>query len=300
LNMAQLQVIGGTEASSPAETMSTATEFASYITNDEGTIIEVALTQSDLDKLKLKPLLAVSTLTTIFAVSETLVVDYQGNVMELRAPFAARAHVADETKPTLVSFSIDMHDEELAVTFSEAVASLTLDVTGITIQDSQQAFVSSGASTPDYAHRLQGGQVTSGNGYIQVIKMNAFDLNHLKRLSRVATATDDSFIRIDAGAVQDLNGKDVVGISDGGAVQANNWETDTRDPTLTSYNVVMAASGPPLKLYLKFSETVDVTNFDVTKVVLQDTADSDDRTTFHRLSGYEEINVVPLPDTLVE
>jgi len=298
LDMEELSVLAGTDVNSASETMSTDTQFAKYITNDEGTIIEVALTQADLDKLKLKPLLAISVLTTIFSVTEALISDYQGNAMAVPAKFPAGDHIADTTKPTLVSFSIEMTDEELTLTFSEAVNALSLQATGLTLQDSKQAFVSSASSAPDYAHRLQGGIVTSSNGYIQVIKMDTFDLNHLKRLSRVATSTEDTFILIDAGTVQDLNSQDVVGITDGDAVKSNDWKPDGTPPELDTYRVVMDASGPPLKLYLKFTETVDVTKFDVTKIVLQDTADSSDRTVFHRLTGYEEVNVVPLPNTL--
>jgi len=298
LDMEMLAVLGGTDVSSPSETMSTDRQYAKYIANDEGTVIEVALTQTDLDKLKLKPLLAISQLTTIFSLTEDLINDYQGNKMAVPAKFSAGAHIPDETKPTLVSFSIEMTDEELTLTFSEAVNALSLQATGLTIQDSKQAFVSPNSTAPDYAHKLQGGLVTSGNGYIQVIKMDTFDLNHLKRLSRVATAVDDTYILIDAGSVQDLNSKGVVGIADGDAVVSNDWKTDKTKPTLDTYRVVMDGTGPPLKLYLKFSETVDVTGLDVTKIVLQDTADSADRTVFHRLTGYAEVNVVPLSDTL--
>merc|ERR1712166_518455 len=71
LDMDELSVLAGTDVNSASETMSTDTQFAKYITNDEGTIIEVALTQADLDKLK--PLLAISVLTTIFSVTEALI-----------------------------------------------------------------------------------------------------------------------------------------------------------------------------------------------------------------------------------
>lgn len=135
----------------------------------------------------------------------------------------------------------------------------------------------------------------SGNGYIQTIKLDTFDLNHLKRLSRVVTSTDDSFILIDAAAVRDLNNQEIAAIADGNAVQADDWKTDKTEPELDTFRVVMDADGPPLKLYLKFSETVNINNFDVSKVVLQDTKDSADRTVFHRLTGYHTVKVVPMP-----
>jgi hypothetical protein len=255
----------------------------------------IALSQTDLDSLKLVVGLADSAATTNFAFTVDLVEDMLGNAVTAGS-LAVKNFVADETQPKLVGFSIDLTAEELSITFSEAVLATSVLITGITLQDSKQAFVGAQSTAPDYAHRLTGGTVTSGNGYIQVIKMVDYNLDHLKRLSRVATNVDDTYILIDADDARDMNGKSVIAVADGNAIKVSAYTRDNTQPTLLSYRFEMASDGPPLKLYLRFSETVDVTKLDVTKLILQDAGAINDATTSHRLTG-GDVTVVAMPTT---
>ena len=61
----------------------------------------------------------------------------QNTVVPITTAQNVRVYTIDETTPSLESYDIDMTAEVLTLTFSETVDTATLDVTGITIQESE-------------------------------------------------------------------------------------------------------------------------------------------------------------------
>jgi len=166
-------------------------------------------------------------------------------------------------------------------------------VTGFRVQESKRAYVGTDGEAPDYAFQLTDGEVVSPDGPIQVVELVDYDMNHIKRLAQLATKLQTTYLTIDAGSVKDLNGVSIVPIEDGSAQQASGYAKDRIPPKIESWRVEMSDYGPPLKLFIKFSETVDVETFDVTDVTIQDASDQADAGNIIKLTG-GDIEPVPM------
>jgi hypothetical protein len=266
-------------ASAPSVRLSAPLESVSVSSN--GTILVINLTFFDLNQIKLTPSLAISKPTTRVSANSSLLSDMQGNLFKEISDDGnekiADAFTDDQIPPELKKFSLDMTAEQLHLTFSEAVSALSLNQSSLTVQDSTQAFRSNSTGAPDYAFRLTGGTVVSEDSHIVTLNLTTCDMDNLKRLDGVANSTSNTFLRIDGGGIVDLNptANGVVTVTDGSAIQAEQFLRDSTKPQLVSYRVIMSELGPPLKIILRFSETVDANSLDLTKLVLQDASDSD-------------------------
>jgi hypothetical protein len=245
-----------------------------------GTILTVNVSFADANAVKLTIGLGTLTTNTRLSATGALLSDMQGNTFDpvdangnqIFASFVAQ----DRTPPQLTSFDFDFSSEQLVLRFSETVSasSLQMGLAGITLQDSEQAFKSNPAAPPDYAFNLTGGQVVTSDGFTQIVNLTTCDLDNLKRLEGVATTENNTFIAFTANIVSDLNGNSVIAIPDGSAVPVTQFTKDKTAPTLKSFRVEMHEMGPPLRLILTFSETVDATKLDLTKFILQDASDA--------------------------
>jgi hypothetical protein len=283
----------------------------------DGTTISVTLNTNDLNRMKLDPRIAVSQETSRFGIcgeatqslsapcnaqgSVALVEDMQGNsVAEISVsidPFALQtvsSFKGDRTKPKLESFDLDLSREQLVLRFSEAVLSDSLKIGGIRVQESTQAFVSGVFAGPDYAYTLTGGKMISPSGADVTVNLTTYDLDHIKRLSHLANSKDTTFITVNVSTIVDLSNNPVEEVADGSAKQVATFTADKVEPLLRSFKISMGKNGPPLKIRLRFSETVNITTMDVTGVILQDTQSRDGKTNFHRLTG-GDVEPVPLP-----
>ena len=256
----------------------------------DGTSVLAALATADLNKLKLEPSIAVSRVSVRISANSSLVKDMQGNAMvKIPADLAKLLKITgwkqDDRKPSLVSFDIDLTTQKLSLSFDEAVDAKSFNVTGIRVQENKQAFDSGTYTVPDYAYRLTDGAMVSTNGPIIVVTLTTYDLDRIKRLSQLAISKSTTFITVDPATIADLNSNQINTVADGKATEVTNYITDKVAPRLTSFKIIMDKEGPPLKLRLRFSETVNVTTFDVTKVILQDKEVADQDTESHRLTG---------------
>jgi hypothetical protein len=267
---------GGDGAGAPSVRLSTSLEFTSA--SSDGTILTTELSTADLNQLKLSSTLAVSRLTTRVSATSDAIRDMQGNavvgISEDGDELYVEEYTSDGRPPELKRFDIDLTTEQLSLSFSEAVSAASLSYSGITIQDGLQAYRSDPAADPDYAYTLTGGCVVSEDGPVVVLNLTTRDLDNLKRLEGVATDSTNTYAIITTGTVLDLNGNEVTAVLDGDAMRVSSFTRDNTAPVLLSYEFVMSDTGPPLRLRLKFSETVDAEAFDLTKVVLQDAAGS--------------------------
>jgi len=134
-------------------TLTDATKFS--LSKDQMQVAMV-LGDHDLDQIKARYYLATNTKSTLLTLTSTFAQDTNNNAVE---PLAKADKITpsnfntDATQPRLVSYVLDLNTNELILTFSEAVNSTSIDLSGITLQDA----ANSTAATSSYS--LTGGNV---------------------------------------------------------------------------------------------------------------------------------------------
>jgi hypothetical protein len=245
------------------------------VTDINGRLLTVILSHYTLDRIKLVPELAYGDSSVYLSFEDGMVADMNDNriaTLPSHSALVASVKIPDTTRPYLMSFRVDAQDNYLHLTFSEAMLVNSLNVKGLTIQDQRTAFLSPNATRPDFQYRLTSGYSTGSNGSSISIKLLSVDLNRLKRLVSCFRGVYNTFLLIDNFTITDMAGNAVLSRDDGNALQCetNGFVEDVTRPTLTSFSMHMGTFGPPLSLRLRFSETMNITSTDVTKLSLQD------------------------------
>merc|ERR1711871_191988 len=102
----------------------------------------MTITEFDMNQIKMLRSLAQSDGSTYlihsWEAANAMIWDMNQNaVVPITTAQNVRVYTIDETTPSLESYDLDMTAEVLTLTFSETVDTATLDVTGITIQESE-------------------------------------------------------------------------------------------------------------------------------------------------------------------
>ena len=235
--------------------------------------IVLELTKPDIIAFKANAYIASNKQTAILSLTQGFGVDTANNNNEPITNVIGTL-IEDETRPQLVSFDYDQLLGQIILTFSDVVDTNTFDSTAIQLQhDISEEEGRTFSPSVD-------SKTSSPNGYIVVLQLSHYDLLSLKSNTEVARNENDTYITFAASLVDDTRGVDVVPITDGKAVTVTTYVPDDVSPTLISYEVDMNSG----QLTLSFSDTVNLTSFDVEGLLLLNT---DDNTTdsMLRLNG---------------
>ena len=216
--------------------------------------------------------------STYISVSAGLVADTNGNTnsdLELAIPVSN--FIADTSAPTLNTFELDLTMETLTLHFDDVIIASTFRASGITFQSEQgiqpmQLFT----LDPD-SHS------TSSNGYIIVVHLSIHGLNILKQMRNLCTGLRNCYMSVNSTMVSDPYGRPNAPISRIDALSALSFTADRISPSLTSWSLDMDEG----VMTLSFSETVDITTFQVTELTLQ--SSTDDQATYFTLTNYSEL-----------
>ena len=214
----------------------------------------------DLVAIKQRVFLATAVNNTFLAVTNQTIRDMNSNqLVALNQTFAKQvsSYTKDVTPPRLVSFDLDMDTATLTLSFDEAVNSLTLSVTDITLQD--------GRTAVDAAYTLTGGYTTSVNGTSLLVHIVKYDWDQLKKNTSVVTSRADSWIVFPRTLIRDMDNNRIVQRLNGDALQITNFTADTTPPELVLWTLDLDAG----TIRFSFSETVNSYSFTPTEVVLQ-------------------------------
>jgi hypothetical protein len=237
---------------------------------DNDYIVDVKLGRADINRLTVIDTLGDATDNTHIAVALGTVQDMNGKQVDEITPGAAlAAHeiFADETKPSLLDFDVDMEKGTLYMRMSESVDISTLNANAMTITNgylSVEAEFESHTFTADSVDYTAGSVVASGpshseskNGAEFVVKIGRKDLNELKRLTDTATSAANTVLVFEAPFIKDMYGNDVELWEPHAAEPAVNYTPDTSAPTLTTYDIDLDNG----LLYLDFDETIQLSSF---------------------------------------
>ena len=230
-------------------------------------VVGVNLTNADLNELKRRTTLAISASNTRVGITALLVKDMNKNPnvpIAIGQAIQAAAVIPDKTSPQLLSFQLDLTREWLTLSFSETVNASSLLYGGITIQD--QNYTSSRTLIGGYyLTPSTGGPLLGPNDPIIVIQLAKSDLNYIKTIRSMATDLNNTELSIQNFTILDMYGNAVIQIPPQKPLKAVNFVPDNVEPQLLSFDLNLTSD----KLYLTFSETVDVSTLAVSYIALQ-------------------------------
>ena len=247
------------DRSSTATASYTLTAAGGFISFPDGSVLDIYLSNEDLNQIKLHQNLCTNATNCIPAFTSQFVSDLAGNAVialspQLSQPFIT--FVKDTTPPELVSFDLDLNSGVLLLLFSEPVNANTLDPTQVTLQNAVIASVSltlSNATT-----------TSSSNGLMIVLHLHS-DADRIKASTELATSLNNTFLSLTASTIQDVSGSPVVPVPPSFAILAMVFITDFTQPQLVSFGLDLDIGS----LQLSFSEAVDLSTLDPTGITLQ-------------------------------
>ena len=230
--------------------------------------VTIRLGRLDLNAIKEILVLATSENNTYLSIEMAAVSDMLNNpvvAISTSQPQQVSVYIEDSMAPVLEAFDLDLTLETLTLYFSEIVDPKTLDLTQFALQGALMAF------DEENSRVLTGGTTSGFPTPFIVVSLNVPDLNEIKRITELATSVDDTFIRVAAAAIQDINGNYIFPIPNTNALQVSGYTFDSVRPELTAFDLNLSTE----RLTLTFSETVNASSVDTTGIVIQASAMSD-------------------------
>jgi len=223
-----------------------------------GLVLAITLSTVDLNSIKSMTSLARTNANTYVSVASSLVTDIAGNAVNavLSSSALQGTVVADNVKPSLTSFVLDMSLGQLTLTFDEIVNVATFVSGQLTLQDQQ---------THTSFFTLTGDVVSTVNSPSITVTMTTSDLNALKVLQTVATSRLNSYISYSGLLIADMYGNQVNSRNDASALEASAFLANTIPPSVSSFALDMNVG----ILTLTFSEAVKASSLSVTSITLQ-------------------------------
>ena len=248
-----------------------------YSQHSEQDILEVAITDFDLNNIKALLDLATSENNTYLDLVEASVEDTSGNpaviVTSEDAPSATNVS-PDETSPILLSFNFDMNTGNLTMSFSETVSAESIEYTEYTLQ-AEQSLMLNMDNTGLY-YTLTNGSVTTVSNTQLVMTLTNSDLNQIKRRPKLAFNENSTFLSFTENAIQDTSSNNIAPNVSTNAIEVGNYTADTTPPELLSFNLDLNLG----QLILRFSETVNTTTLMIPSLQISDVCP---RTDFYNL-----------------
>ena len=248
--------------------------------------VEIKFSDADLRQIKLRQDLATSDTDSYISFTDGAILDMAGNDVERGNPVVGvpsttpeqvsiGGFVRDVTSPIVLAFELDMNAAELTLTFDDVVDVSTLNARFITIQNNPFNL--------DAVNSFQftGGSSNSPDAYTITINITENDLNELKMRDGLATNINNTFLSLRAATIREVAGSAVDPILDDDAQQAADFIPDTTRPELERFSIDLNSE----VLVLIFSEAVNVTSLDLTRINLQNTPNISEATETYTLTG---------------
>ena len=243
------------------------------------------LSVEDSNEIKFRSGLLVSENTTYISLTEDLVDDMRGNKFVAIPPVTGKAvglYIADDTRPHLLEYHLDMDSSRLHLTFLETMNASSINFTSFVMQ------MDSLVTDRQMQYRLTGGDLESYNdSTIISIIMSLTDLNAIKAL-QIARSTATSWLVIDSYAIMDMYDLPIRPLMNGiNAQQATQYTIDTTRPELEEF--IFDLNSGELTLY--FSETVRASSLNSTTITFQNTLRSTEATDSYTVHDIGPVSV---------
>ena len=173
-------------------------------------------------------------------------------------------YVPDTSPPSLLQFELDMDAGTAKFEFDEYVAIQSVKIEAFT-------FTNSTAENGATEHALSLGsslQQTVNNTKSVVVVLSSSELNALKDYTALATEKNNTLVKIAGNGVVDMGGNGIVGIEAAGAFRCTKYVADQTTPKLRQFDLNLNVN----RITLRFTETVDVSTFNINGLKLHNFA----------------------------
>jgi len=181
----------------------------------------------------------------------------------------------DTTPPELISYDLDMDADLLLMTFSETVDANTIQYTYFTLLNAANS------TDPYGTYMLTGGNSTQFDSTMINLMFSKIDSDEIRRLYNLATSNETTYLAVLLGGILDMNANPLVSISESDPFPVEEFTADITEPELISFDLDLDTN----QLFLMFSETVDITTFDLEQITFVSTNDSNATIIVHTLTG---------------
>lgn len=232
----------------------------SYINSNTKHQIEITISSTDLNAIRLVDSLLISLATSKVIIANASVNDMAGLPATAGASVADVAtYIADSEEPDLLYYTVNMTAGSIFLSFSDVADVSTMVVPDqFTIQNA----LDFSAATSSYT--LQGGSSNSPNAFGITLTMTGSDVNAIKLRENLATNTSNTFVTYSATFIRDAAGVSTIGRSASGALQAAVVTADSVPPVVDSFSLYMNNH----TIALTFDEVVNVASIDLTGITL--------------------------------
>ena len=189
-------------------------------------VVIINLDQADVSTIKLSSDLVTSMNDTYISLLEGTVLDTVNNPNNDTTLRQVDIFIADSMRPELVDFSLDIQAGTLVLTFNDVVNASTFDASAIAIQSSLWAQV--GEVVP----LTNNSSSASASGYEISVQLSVEDHLALRDNRQVAISADTTWLTMQAFAIDDVFGLDVLAITDGKALNVGRFVPDVDPPVL--------------------------------------------------------------------
>ena len=162
-------------------------------------IITLELNVNDLNLIKQLLNLATNESNTFISFTEFTISDMNHNPVVPYYNISALqvdTLIPDTVPPTLDSFSMNLDDSIIILTFSETVVGKTLDFTKIVLQDDYHS---------NNSYTFQYGSVDDENSTMITVSIDKYDSDLIKEILSLATSSNNTYLRLLEDAIEDMN-----------------------------------------------------------------------------------------------
>lgn len=218
----------------------------------------IQLGSADIERLKLSTSLARNRTTTYLSALQRAALDASNNPLSARTPLLAASFVSDTSRPQFTAWQLDLSTGDMNLTFSDVVRARTFSATAFTVQAARSSTNSITLTSSTTVVNV------NDDGYVLRVTISASDLFNIKSQSGLARTVDNAYMTVAAHGVDDVYGVDVLAVTNGNGIRATRLIADTSQPQLVEFSLDMNTG----TVHLSFSDTVNLTSFVQTRVVL--------------------------------
>ncbi|KAL5489589.1 hypothetical protein EMCRGX_G018699 [Ephydatia muelleri] len=187
-------------------------------------VVNIKLSFTDLEYLKLEPTIATSVNNTYVSLLPGSVQDLATNLASsTNTTVQARTFTLDTTNPMLVAFDLDMNTGVLTLQFDEAVRVSTFQARFFEVQ-------SDAGGVSGLLAMLMSSMTSSPNGYILTVVLGVTDMVNIERQVGLAKNRSTTFMAVLNYAIMDMSGNWLWRISNYVALQVRNYTADITNP----------------------------------------------------------------------
>ena len=226
--------------------------------------IRILLTNSDVEQLKLLGMIGNSITDTFLSIKNDTLDDMAGNGLIEIQRFPATEFIDDASRPMLLNFTLDHNTGLLDLYFDDLMNITTFDPTAFRLQNAIRRV----GGDSNYFTLMSSDVINTNNSFNVTVQLSDDDFYEIKSRRLLARTPNQAYITMQAFGLDDVDGVDVLAITDGKALKAINITTDIDSPVVTNFDFDVDKG----VLNITFDDFVDHTNVNFTDIYIQDGA----------------------------